>query len=191
MRMKFTHAMLAVVLAFAMPSFVFSVHAEDAPIKQPPVILGESSPAPVTVPVKISVEAVPSTPSSTSTAAPSLWQSIFTSSAATTVYITLALYALKWASDKYKLDAERWEGLIIHCYNDAEQNGLLNNWAGHEKLAHAMQIFDDRFRAIFGVDPTAQDREDARVDFAKTAFKDTTSTSGAAPAAPAATPPKA
>ena len=124
---------------------------------------------------KIKISVVAATPAPAPAATPSAWERIFTSSAAVTVYITLALYALKWASDKYKLDVERWEGLIIHCYADAEQAGLLNNWAGHEKLAHAMQVFDDRFRSIFGTDPTARDREDARLDFARTAFDDDTS----------------
>src|SRR5205085_10083189 len=182
MRMKFTHALLAVVLAFAMPSFVVSIHAADAPDKQPAATFSaaaqDTTNATPAIPIKISVEAPAAAPAPAAT--PSIWETIFTSSAATTVYITLALYALKWASDKFKLDAERWEGLIIHCYNDAEQHGLLNSWAGHEKLAHAMQIFDDRFRSIFGSDPTARDREDARLDLARTAFND--DSNAAAPA---------
>lgn len=172
MRMKCLHAVLAIVLAITGPDLLSSrAYAGDSSvIKRPPVILGETVPAPVAdmvpLPVKISVETAPATP------AGSTMERIFTSNAAVTVYVTVALYALKWASDRYKLDVERWEGIILHCYNDAEQNGLLKNWAGHEKLAHAMQLFDDRFRSVFGVDPSARDREDARLDFARTAFND-------------------
>lgn len=185
MRMKCLHATLAIVLAISNPQWlVSSVHAEDnTAAKKPPVILPE--PGQVTAgdtTVKISVEAVP--PASGASA----WERILTGNAAITVYLTVGLYLLKWASDRYKLDLERWEGIIIHCYNDAEQSGLLKNWAGHEKLAHAMQLFDDRFRSAFGVDPTARDREDARLDFARTAFNDTSddSSTPAAAAAPQA-----
>lgn len=181
MRMKCLHAALALVLAISSPQLLVpSVHAEDSGVvKKPPVILSEPSQAvageAATIPIKISVEASPPV------AVGSVWERIFTSSAAVTAYITVGLYALKWASDRYKLDLDRWEGIIMHCYNDAEQNGLLKNWAGHEKLAHAMQLFDDRFRSAFGVDPTARDREDARLDFARTAFNDTSGDVAAPP----------
>lgn len=184
MRMKCLHAAFAMFLAIANPFVsIYPVHAEDSVVKKP-VILGDAadnSP----VPVKITVEATPPAPTTSASA----WERIFTSNAAITVYLTVGLYVLKWASDRYKLDLERWEGIVIHCYNDAEQNGLLNNWTGHEKLAHAMQLFDDRFRSAFGVDPTARDREDARLDFARTAFNDDGTASTTAPAqtpAPAA-----
>ncbi len=173
MRMKCLHAALAIVLAITSPQLMFgSVHAEDnSVVKKPPLIMLEPGQAVVSdatsIPVKITVEASPSP------AGASAWERIFSSNAALTLYVTVGLYLLKWASDRYKLDLERWEGIIVHCYNDAEQNGLLKNWAGHEKLAHAMQLFDDRFRSAFGVDPTARDREDARLDLARTAFNDT------------------
>lgn len=174
MRTKFYSVAIAMVLAVFNPLVEFNtVHAEDAPIVKAPVILdvpaSPSTAASAPIPIKISVEAAPAL----SAPAQSVWERLFTSSAAVTVYITVGIYALKWASDRYKLDLERWEGIIMHCYNDAESSGVLNSWSGHEKLAHAMQLFDDRFRSAFGTDPTARDREDARLDFARTAFNDT------------------
>jgi hypothetical protein len=120
-----------------------------------------------TLPIRISVDMQPS-----SAATASFWERILTSNVTLTTLATLCLYLLKWASDRYKLDLERWEGVILHCYNEAENSGVLNKWKGHDKLAHAMQIFDDRFRSVFGADPSAKDREDARLDFARTAFND-------------------
>lgn len=66
--------------------------------------------------------------------------------------------------------ASRWESVVLHCFNDAERQGLLNGIKGHDKLAIAMNSFDTVFQNVFGKPPTAQDRADARVDFGKVAF---------------------
>ena len=91
-----------------------------------------------------------------------------------TAFLTACVYALKWLQDQKKLDAQRWEGVIVHCFALAEEVGL----PGTQKLANALQEFETIFTRVFGAPPTAQDRADATVDFAKIA--------AATPATPAA-----
>ena len=82
-----------------------------------------------------------------------------------TAFLTACVYVLKWLQDQKKLDAQRWEGVIVHCFALAEEVGL----PGTQKLANALQEFETIFTRVFGVPPSAQDRADATVDFAKIA----------------------
>jgi hypothetical protein len=79
---------------------------------------------------------------------------------------------IQYLQDKKGLDTDRWVGLVHNIYNMAESEGWTAKWSGHDKLAFAMDKFDETFVKTFGHEPTVQDRQDAKNDLAVLAKTD-------------------
>ncbi len=166
----------------------------DAP-KAAPVTPPAQPAGTVSAPAAQQTAPAGATPDSPAASTVPQWLQILNNPAVLTLLISLMVGLLKWLHDNKGLDAERWEGLVIHLYNDAEQAGLLKNLKGNDKLQYALSHFDQNFQSVFGSAPTPQDRADFKIDVARVAFSDAATTpvtppaAAAAPAAPAASAP--
>lgn len=159
MRSFFLRAFAALILVSSL--------AFAAEVPQPKVIDATvDAVAEVTSPSTAAKPVVVQIVQSPAPAAPTAWYLQLTQNPLViTSFLTACVYVLKWLQDQKKLEAERWHGVIVHCFALAEEIGV----PGAQKLANAMQEFETIFSRVFGVAPSRQDRADAVVDLAKMA----------------------
>lgn len=103
-----------------------------------------------------------------------VWKTLLYSPVLIGVLVMLAVFGLKKMDENGTIDADKWVALTYHIYGAAEKSGALNNWKGHDKLNHALDLFSVEFTKAFGHAPTEQNIAEVKHDLARLAYEDET-----------------
>jgi len=102
---------------------------------------------------------------------------ILTSEPMVGVYAVFFAWLWHWIGDRFKINVERWNGLIAFCFLLAEKSGK----TGEGKLAFACDELKKQFSKVYGKEITLRDLWDAELDFARLALEQKFSPAAAEP----------
>lgn len=100
----------------------------------------------------------------------SIWEKILNNNLFSGFVAALGFLIYQAICKKYNIDPSHFEGLIMHCFNEVENLGILKKWDGNQKLTEAMKMYDDNFRLAFNRLPSEQEKTFAKYSFATKAY---------------------